>query len=99
MFNPIRFDTDLMMKCLDCKNRFWIDGDTPIGKSSCTGCGSKNIDHVHRGDMPDQTFGLVDQELKDLQRQLKNKKDRTSKDLQQFGTLLDRWSQRKPKNK
>ncbi|MES3019377.1 MAG: hypothetical protein V4721_16440 [Bacteroidota bacterium] len=97
MFNPIRFETDLLMKCLNCRNRFWIDGDLPIGSCPCTKCGSVNIDNVHQGDLPEQTFDLVDEELKDLQRKLKNKKDRTSKDIIKFGTLLDHWNQRKNK--
>lgn len=96
MFNIIRFDTDILMKCLDCKVLFWIDGDSRIGSNSCV-CGSKNMDRASRSDLKRNTFELVDDEIKKLQRKMKKKTDRTPEDFETYALLLDRWSKRKPK--
>lgn len=43
---PIRIDDKLLFECLDCKKRFWDEGEKKIGEIKCPHCGSLNYDIV-----------------------------------------------------
>jgi predicted Zn-ribbon and HTH transcriptional regulator len=43
---PIRNDNEILFVCLDCKKRFWVDGNNKPGESPCPDCKSNNIDVV-----------------------------------------------------